>query len=242
MIIDQYTIDINDIAIPVVIKTSTGRNIRFGFRQRKATISVPSTFNKAMLETARQHLAQWLPKVYLKSPELFHIPQTSVFQKDSITLLEKTYRLNLVQNQTGGSFKGKKSGDTIQFEIPANYADNLEVLQEVIPKLLNKIFAFEVTQRVLRINEKTFKSKIGKVTLRSVVSRWGSCTSQNNIMLSNRLLLAPLEILDHVIIHELAHTVHMDHSFKFWRLVAQHDPDMRRHHHWLKKKGNTLVF
>ncbi|MBX2936517.1 MAG: M48 family metallopeptidase [Saprospiraceae bacterium] len=79
-------------------------------------------------------------------------------------------------------------------------------------------------------------------TLRNDVSHRGSCISQNNIILSNRLLLAPLETPDQVIIHELAHTVHTDHSFKFRRLVLQHDPDMRHHHPGSKQYGNTLVF
>ena len=107
---------------------------------------------------------------------------------------------------------------------------------------VNKVFARDIEQRVRAINDQTLRANIGRISLKSVVSRWGSCSPDNNIMISNRLLLAPTEILDHVIIHELAHTVHRDHSRQFWRVVAQYDPAMKEKNDWLKQNGHTLNY
>ncbi len=59
-------------------------------------------------------------------------------------------------------------------------------------------------------------------------TRWGSCSGKNSVCLSWRLMEKPPEVIDYVIIHELCHTVHHDHSRKFWALVASFLPDYRK--------------
>ncbi len=70
-------------------------------------------------------------------------------------------------------------------------------------------------------------------------TRWGSCSSDKNLNFNWRLIHAPKEVVDYVIIHELAHTVHMNHGRQFWDLVAKFDPDHPQHRGWLKRYGNT---
>lgn len=70
--------------------------------------------------------------------------------------------------------------------------------------------------------------------------RWGSCSSNRVLSFSWRLVMAPPEIIDYVIVHELAHLVHMNHSRNFWGLVAEMYPDFRSAKTWLKTNGHTL--
>lgn len=79
-----------------------------------------------------------------------------------------------------------------------------------------------------------------KVTLRDTRSRWGSCTSAGNLMFSWRLAMAPPEILDYVAAHEVAHLVHMNHSRRFWQVVARLCPDYQTHRAWLQGPGRDL--
>lgn len=72
------------------------------------------------------------------------------------------------------------------------------------------------------------------------VSRWGSCSSDGNLNFNWRLVHAPPTIIDYVIIHELAHRTHMNHSAKFWNLVATYDPEHAVHRGWLKRHGAKL--
>ncbi len=81
---------------------------------------------------------------------------------------------------------------------------------------------------------------IGKITLRDTRSRWGSCSSDGNLMFSWRLIMAPPEVLHYVAAHEVAHLVHMDHSRAFWAQVEQIFPNYRPPRQWLRDHGATL--
>ncbi|MCG6885283.1 MAG: M48 family metallopeptidase [Silicimonas sp.] len=80
----------------------------------------------------------------------------------------------------------------------------------------------------------------GRLTLRDTRSRWGSCSSDGNLMFSWRLILAPPRVLDYVAAHEVAHLRHMDHSRAFWSTVEDLFPDHKPQRRWLKERGGAL--
>jgi predicted metal-dependent hydrolase len=71
-------------------------------------------------------------------------------------------------------------------------------------------------------------------------SRWGSCSSSGRLSFSFRVWMAPQEVLDYVVIHELAHLKVRDHSGKFWNEVARVCPDYERQRRWLRENGRFL--
>lgn len=80
----------------------------------------------------------------------------------------------------------------------------------------------------------------GKLALKTQKSRWGSCSTQNNININWLLILAPPEILEYVVVHELCHIREKNHSAQFWALVAEHLPHYQQQRDWLKRHGTTL--
>ncbi len=76
--------------------------------------------------------------------------------------------------------------------------------------------------------------------IRGQRSRWASCSSKGGMSFNWRLLLAPPEILDYVVEHEVAHLEIHDHSPRFWALLAERCPDYSRHERWLRENGATL--
>ncbi|OEF97404.1 M48 family metallopeptidase [Desulfuribacillus alkaliarsenatis] len=80
-----------------------------------------------------------------------------------------------------------------------------------------------------------------KVVFKEQKKRWGSCTSKGAIYLNWRLMMAPITIIDYVIVHELAHLKHLNHSKDFWYLVQSILPDHKERRNWLKLNGATLT-
>lgn len=87
----------------------------------------------------------------------------------------------------------------------------------------------------ININYKKFR-------LSSAKTRWGSCSSNGTISLNFKLIMMSPEIIDYVIVHELCHIVHPNHSKSFWELVQSYIPDYRRIRKMLKELGNIYNF
>jgi len=81
----------------------------------------------------------------------------------------------------------------------------------------------------------------GRVTVRNQRSKWGSCSSKGNLNFNCLLMLAPSEVLDYVIVHELCHRLEMNHSPAFWANVERLIPDYKMHRQWLKDHGGELL-
>lgn len=81
----------------------------------------------------------------------------------------------------------------------------------------------------------------GRVTIRCQQTRWGSCSSRGNLNFNCLLMLAPEEVLDYVVVHELAHRKQMNHSVLFWQEVERECPDYKKSLRWLKDRGGALL-
>ena len=81
----------------------------------------------------------------------------------------------------------------------------------------------------------------GRVTIRSQHTRWGSCSAKGNLNFNCLLMLAPAQVLDYVVVHELCHRKEMNHSQRFWAEVAKVCPEYARHRKWLKDNGGALI-
>ncbi len=81
----------------------------------------------------------------------------------------------------------------------------------------------------------------GRITIRNQRSKWGSCTAKGNLNFNCLLMLAPPEVLDSVVVHELCHRKHLDHSKEFYEEVLSVFPDYRKWNEWLKQNGMRLM-
>jgi hypothetical protein len=81
---------------------------------------------------------------------------------------------------------------------------------------------------------------IRKVSIKDTTSRWGSCAADGSLSFSWRMILAPPFVLDYLAAHEVAHRVEMNHSARYWKVVASIFPDYERAESWLKRNGAEL--
>lgn len=138
-----------------------------------------------------------------------------------------------------------RTGERCRYTI--NDADDLITLvhtelhpEESLMRVLRRVAQDGLEKAVHRIAKKV-GVKIGGVSIRNQSSRWGSCSSSGSLSMNWRLILLPPAMHDHVILHELAHRIHMNHSERFWSQLEAWDPNWKRHDRELTKKWNVLM-
>lgn len=92
-----------------------------------------------------------------------------------------------------------------------------------------------ITERLCWWNDH-YRFSYGRVAIRSTFTRWGSCSSDGNLNFNYKIIFLPSELRDYVIVHELCHLKELNHSERFWQLVAETMPDYRRIRHQLREE------
>lgn len=118
--------------------------------------------------------------------------------------------------------------------------EKLEAIELVLIKWMKQQTKLKV-QAIVRQYAPTNQLWPNSISIKSQKSRWGSCSNLNNININWRLILAPPPVLEYVVVHELCHIKHKNHSQHFWKLVAQHLPDFPLWRNWLKTHGQALL-
>jgi hypothetical protein len=115
------------------------------------------------------------------------------------------------------------------------------IIQNILENWFKRQAAIQIKPRVTE-----WAKKVGvfpnKVTFRNQKTRWGSCSTLGNINLNIRLLMAPPQIIDYVIVHELCHLLEPNHSSSYWQHVARYMPEYQKARAWLTNHGRSLSF
>lgn len=125
-------------------------------------------------------------------------------------------------------FKHKHNSNTSEKEI-------IEKLKTQLKKYSKGIFQEKSLYWANQMN-----TRFNKISVRSQKTRWGSCSTAGNLNYNWKLILAPPEVLEYVVVHEIAHLIEHNHSHRFWSLVERNYPDFKQAKSWLKKHGNKL--
>ena len=159
-------------------------------------------------------------EITVRAPRLMPVSMALSFVKEKEAWIIKTY---LKQSTiTPAPAHKEKSHQTLALE--KRYRD---AATDYIPK------------RVAYYHEFT-GGNYQKITIRDQKTRWGSCSANGTLSFSFRLMMAPPRVLDYVVVHELCHLTHMNHSKDFWNMVESILPDYKEHRKWLKENGHTL--
>lgn len=173
----------------------------------------------------------WIQRQLLRVEKKKKFGETS----NKIKIFGKTYHKK-VNFQSKQSIKTKVVGDTLSIN-PTD--DSAKKIKSEIDRFLKSTAEKYILPRTKQLAKK-MKVKFGRISLRQQKTRWGSCSSQGNLNFNWRLVHCPPKVIDYVIIHELAHRQHMDHSSSFWNLVKTYDPEYLKNRGWLKRNGLTL--
>lgn len=182
-------------------------------------------FNK--FESYRQRLTQ------IKSEREFVSGETLLF-------MGKDYPLIVIEDK--GRYTSANLHDD-QFLVYINKDIPIEERQESIKKKLEQWYISKA-KKIIHERLELFTDKIGvkvnSVRFKNQKTRWGSCSQRGNLNFNWKLVMAPMYIVDYVVVHELCHLSLMNHSKEFWQLVGNQIPDYKERRKWLKENGVKL--
>jgi predicted metal-dependent hydrolase len=243
----QFLLEYRDFKVPVTVQVEYRTNSRVAFGKKGVSIRLASMLNEAARNTQTEAFRQWILRQLDSHPDKYQRFRPKIYQHgQSIQVGNRSYVLTLHREADRSTVTGKL--DTVRhlihFYVPQRASD--EKLSPIIESLLSRLIGAhylpQVQRRVQELNERHFRQRVNGVRIKYNHSNWGSCSSKGNINLSSRLLFAPQEVLDYVIIHELAHLVEMNHSPRFWALVAAAMPDYKKHERWLSTQGPGMSY
>lgn len=122
--------------------------------------------------------------------------------------------------------------------------DCSELTEEALKRNLKKFYMNRCKSIVgerIKIYQKQLKVKPKIIEIVESKSKWGSCSSDRKLTFNYRLAMAPVEVIDYVIIHELCHLLHMNHDRSFWRRVGSIMPDYKEKEAFLARHGHSML-
>ena len=237
-------ITVNGKELPVEVVFEHRRGHRFSITRQRIIMRLPLGLDAALVQERLQELQQWVGKLAVKKKALLDPFTPKTYSSgDVLTVGKRQYVLDLTDEERG-SHTGKLVGNTIALRLSskAGPANRTKAIKTLLSRIIAGDFQAEIEQRVHAMNRRSFNRTIKGVFLKYNHSNWGSCSVNGNVNLSTRLLFAPEEVQDYVILHELAHLVELNHSDRFWTLLKQHMPDYKEKEKWLKDHGGACDF
>lgn len=199
----------------------------------KVIVRAPLGTKPAKIQTFVREKADWIQKAKTRMqglPAVTHV--YSFVQGEKLLFLGKDYPLTLMPKVKGGLSFSKEKGFLLESGRQAEAA-----------KLLTNFYR-EETRRLTTSIADAYARKWGlkyrSIRISSAKTRWGSCSAKNSLNFTYRLAMLPLELVDYVVAHELAHTRHHNHSADFWSFLGQMLPEFQTRRSWLKQNARNL--
>ena len=232
----EFEISVNGENIPVRILYESRFNNRVSVNKNGIIIRIAGRQHKDEQRKQIEALLKWAKEKLGDKPELMDSLQQRVYVNGEILRVgDYEFMISVFHHD-----KAKSSAKIFKNNIVLSIARGLtkeaeaDAASYLVAKCLCKFFLPIVTERLHELNNNYFKKPLNSVKMKYATSFWGHCSRGGHIVISVRLLFAPARTVDYVLIHELAHLVHHDHSTRFWKVVEQVMPDYQIHEKYLK--------
>lgn len=160
---------------------------------------------------------------------------------ETLPYLGEDITLNLIQRTHGTDMSFKFIDKILDVSLPPDIdPSDTDAIQYAVESFYRGQAKWYITNRTIDIAEE-LGFKFNRIFIKNQKTKWGSCSSNNNLNFNLRLMMASPEAIDYIIIHELCHLTHMNHSKQFWNLVGKHCPDYPQWREWFKENGQFLV-
>lgn len=195
----------------------------------RVVLTVPNTYTDTQINAILTDKKTWIVQQLetFKTHPFEHIP----LQNNELLLFGKAYRY-----EKDDAYPKSTHLDHVQ-QLIKSKKNLLHLPTQTI--WYKKFATFYLPNRTLLLAQQ-HQFICHKITVRNQKTRWGSCSIQKNISLNWKLIKTPTPVIDYVILHELVHTLHFDHSKNFWNKVQEVCPYYKQAKQWLKTYSQSL--
>lgn len=227
-------VEINGESFTVALTLCKNRNASARLRDGEIALRIPSRWPAHV----RDRICKNLLKRAIKSiesgkwdPE--HGKSIRFFDGQAISVMGKRYTIRL---SCSSRSRATVQDGELHIAVPEGPGRDGRIAS-IVRREMAKAMGPDLEKRVSDFNQTHFGGRVSRIVLKDTKTRWGSCSPGGSICLNFRLLFMPSEILDYVIVHELAHTRYRGHGPRFWDLVGKVIPDHKEKRRWLRENG-----
>jgi hypothetical protein len=162
---------------------------------------------------------------------------------EKLTYLGRKYRLIVKKSEVQKKVNVKLYQGTFHIKYPSNIKSEVERIDAIKKALIlwyREHAEIKINQRVNKY-KRILDVNPNQVVIKKQNKRWGSCSSNKNINFNWKIIMAPMSVVDYIIVHELTHLIYQDHSKEFWDTVKSVIKDVSEKKDWLRINGKQLT-
>ncbi|MDH7511994.1 MAG: SprT family zinc-dependent metalloprotease [Clostridiales bacterium] len=208
----------------------------------QVVVSAPRVLSNEEIRELVQKKAGWIQKkqAYFRELRKLH-PEKEYVSGEQVLFLGRKYRLKVIEKEDGPISELMLMGRRITISINKDMPE--EKRKEIIREALTKWYYSRATEVILQ-RAKRYSQLLNlapkKIIVRNQQKRWGSCSKNGALRFNWRISMAPVSIIDYVVVHEICHLKQKNHSSDFWRQVALVLPDYKKRRQWLRENLASL--
>jgi predicted metal-dependent hydrolase len=219
-----------------IIRSPKRKTAAIKIQTGKVFVFVPERLNMALIESLVTQKTRWIKEKLAIQHEIIAIKPKEFVSGEAFSYLGRNHPLKI---ESGLYPAIQLHQDELVVSVRDKAADNAKAIKQLLINWYKKQAESE-----LRGKTENYSSIIGvkpaSVTIKTFKSRWGSCSSTGGIQYNWKIMIAPDHVVNYVVIHELCHILHHNHSPAFWNAVARYCHDYRDCSAWLKINGARL--
>lgn len=221
--------------IAEVIRTSRRKTADIRVEEGAVSVIVPESTSSERIDQLLLAKRQWINEKIALQREIAPPSDKQFVSGEAFPYLGRNYRLKV---NTGVFNPVKLLQGRLVLQVPTERKQP-HMIRNALVRWYKHQAGLNIRQKVRR-----YAPLVGvepaSVTIKTFKSRWGSCTIDGKLEFNWQIMLAPNRMVDYVVIHELCHLIHHDHSPDFWREVARVMPDYQECREWLKVNSGKL--
>jgi predicted metal-dependent hydrolase len=219
-----------------VIRTDRRKTATVKVVEGKVSVVVPRSTTTDKVEALVIRKTRWIREKLLLHREHQPPKPKEYVSGECFTYLGRNYRLKV---ESGPAKSVKLKGGRLVVQVPPSVQKRNQYVQAALTEWYRTHALQKLREKVDRYS-KMVRVSPSSVGIKTFTGRWGSCSTKGNMEFNWKVIIAPNRIVDYVVVHELCHLHHHNHSPEFWKCVERVFPDYKESKEWLKSNGSKL--